>query len=245
MGQLTRLQIVTEGMRLAGMPVAAGATQANIWFNAWLRKTYRSWTWPFLYRTITGVALTAGTTTISFGAGSSGVTDEVQHIFDPIKVYSSDKRTLGIMRLRQLLDGSLFNDEDLIDWTQPGNRALPYAFRASPDPTLWGKWTIAPYPVADTNYLLKVQYLLQPSDISDDAARPIYPNDQTMIQAVKVDTLNYMHAYDAYGAEMNILDQMRTADKVMYGSVMGINDKMTLDGGVFRQRNDVPDWWKF
>lgn len=242
MGQLTRLQIVTEGMRLAGN--TAVGTQANIWLNAWLRSVYRSWTWPFLHRKTTGVALNAGVTSISFGAGSS-IAEEVQHIFDPVKVYTADKRTLGIARIRQLMDGSLYQDEDLIDWSQAGNRALPYWMRIRPDDTLWGKWTLLPYPVADNNYLLKIEYLIQPADISSDSTKPIYPNDETMVQAVKVDTLNYMHLFEPYALEKQILNEMRTADKVKYGSVMGINDRLTLDQGVFRQRQDVPDWWKF
>lgn len=242
MGQLTRGTIVTEGMRLAGRTDLS--TQANIWFNAWLRSVYRSWTWPFLHKKALAVSLTAGTTSISFGAGSTE-TLEVQHIFDPIKVYSSDKRTLGIARIRQLEDGSLYSDEDLIDWSQTNNRGLPHAMRVRPDTSVWGKWTLLPYPVADNNYLLKIEYLVQPADISSDATVPIYPNDQTMIQAVKVDTLNFMHMFEQYALEKQILEDMRTSDKIKYGQVMGINDKLTLDGGVFRQRNDVPDWWKF
>lgn len=242
MGQLTRGQIVTEGMRLAGRLDLS--TQANIWFNAWLRGVYRSWTWPFLHRKSIGVALGAGVSSISFGAGST-VTEEIQHIFDPIKVYSSDKRTLGIARIRQLQDGSLYSDEDLIDGTETGNRGLPYAMRARPDDTLWGKWTLAPYPVADRNYLLKIEYLIQPADISADATVPIYPADATMIQAVKVDTLNYMHQWEVYGMEKQALDDMRGSDKVKYGSVMGINDKLTLDAGVFRGRGDALDHWRF
>lgn len=241
MGQLARSTIVTEGMRLAGRTDLS--TQGNIWLNAWLRKVYRSWTWPFLHRKSLGVALGAGVTSIPFGAGST-LTEEVQHIFDPVKIYTSDKRTVGIARIRQLLDGSLYGDEDLTDWTT-GPRGLPYAMRVRPDETLWGKWTLLPYPVADQNYLLKLEYLIQPADISSDVTKPLYPADQTMIQAVKVDTLNYMHKFQEYALEKQILDEMRTADKIQYGSVMGINDKLTLDGGVFRQRNDVPDWWKF
>lgn len=185
------------------------------------------------------MALTAGSTGISFGAGSGGVTLEVSHIFDPIRVYTSDKRTVGNARIRQFVDASYSTDEEMFDWSANASaRGVPYAMRMIPDATLWGKWTLKPYPVPDRDYLLAVSYLEQPADINTssggDSTRPVYPNDETMIAAVRAAIHGYKHEHDVAQVVKDDLDRMRFADKVKYGQAQGIGDKTLLDSQVFR-----------
>lgn len=231
MGQLTRLQIVTQGQLQAGRDDLA--TPLNIYFNAWLRSQYAAWPWPFLVRKQTGLALAAGAASISFGAGAT-VTPEVQRIIDPIFVYDSTYTTKARSRIRQLTSGDLLEDETINNpaiW-----RGLPTTFKVRADPTLWGKWTLVPIPIPDRNYLLTFDYLHQPADVAADATVPIYPNDRTMIQAVFSETLKYANGADdpAYQQALDVLGAMTIDDRVKYGVVPGTNDVVQLDQSIFR-----------
>lgn len=230
MGQLTRAQIVSAGLNKAGD--TSLTTLANTWFNAWLRSQYRAWPWPFLHRRSSAISLAAGTTSLSVGAGSNGVTLEIQRILDPIRVGDSTYSTKKDARIVALVNGPQDYDENLNDPAL--TRGLPDRFKIRADSSLWGKWTLIPYPVPDKAYRIYLDYLEQPADISADATVPLYPNDRTMIQAVLVDALQYMDEGNRYQAELEILGSMVVDDRAKYGEVMGTNDQMGLDPGVFR-----------
>jgi hypothetical protein len=237
MGKLTRAQIVARAGELASRTDLASSGLPNYWLNAWLREAYRSWTWPFLHKRLTGIALGSGATSIDLGNGNSGEALEIQHIFDPIRVYTSDKKTIGFARCRQLNDATLYTDEDLVDWSSSG-KGIPYAMRLRPSNTVWGTWTLKPFPAPDKAYLLAVDYLVQPADMdvtsAGDALVPVYPSDETLVQALKCKVLEYQHDYDKLQFDLQILDSLKQGDKVRYGVVQGINDKTPLDSSVFR-----------
>lgn len=232
MGALTRAQIVAQGLLIAGRTDLT--TQGNIWLNAFLRDAYRSWSWPYLHKTYVGLSLPSGTTSLLFGAGSTE-TLEVPHIFDPIRIYTSDKSMRENVRVRQWTDGDAWTDEDLQASTDVG---LPRVVRLLPSNASWGKWTLRPYPTPDRDYLLKLRYLIQPADIDTtsggDSTVPIYPNDETMIQAVKTAAFKYMREDELAQSEQQRLDALKQGDKVRYGVVNGINDRTDLDSQVFR-----------
>jgi hypothetical protein len=229
MGQLSFASIVTNGLQKAGD--TSLTTYANVWLNAFLRETYRDWPWPFLHKRTTGIALAAGTTSLSFGAGSTE-TLEVPRIFDPIKVYTAAYTGKGVARIRQIIESDVDHDAVFNDTTQ--GRGIPTTMKIQPDASLWGKWTLRPWPVPDKAYLLGIEYLIQPADISNTALVPMYPNDRTMILAVEAEALNHMHEAELAMAKFSALQQAVVQDRLRYGSAEGINEDQSLDDSVFR-----------
>lgn len=229
MGQLTRAQIVSNGLQLAGD--TSLTTLANTWLNAWLRAHYASWPWPYLHKRITGVALAAGTTSIDIGAGSNGVTPEIKRIISPLWLYSSTYSTARKLTVRATYGGDIGSEEvvhDSATW-----RGTPELIRIRAHTSTWGKWTLVPLPAPDRAYLLGIDYIEQPADLSSDSTVPICPSDRTMIQAVKQAALDYMGHRDEAMAEMQLLSAMATEDRLRYGEVAGTNDMITLDPSVF------------
>ena len=228
MGTLTRGQIVTEGLLLAGN--ANLTTRANQWLNSWLRSHYRSWPWPFLIRRAQNITLNAGATSLLVGGGNNGITEQVQRLYDPVYVYTADKKSRTIARIRSVVAGPVDMDESALDPTQ--NTGMPAYFKVRSG-TTWGTWQLEPYPYPNQTYNIAFDYLIQPADITSDATVPIYPNDQTMIQAVVAWASRYMKLEGA-GGELELLSAMGSDDWLKYGEVPGINDQLQLDGASFR-----------
>lgn len=231
MGQLTRDEIVSNGLNLAGK--TSLTTLANTWLNAWLKSTYEAWPWPFLLKQATGISLTSGATSLTLGSGSGGISGLIQNIFDPIFVYSSDFRTRGEARVRQLLTGPVEKENYVSDPTTI--KGLPSQFKCRESDTTEGQWTLQPYPLPQQDYLLSVNYKLTPAAISSGSSIPRYPNDRTLMQAVMVEALKYM-GDERYGEALDVLRSLVNEDKMKSGNKTGSNDVLGLDEGVFRRR---------
>lgn len=230
MGQLTRAQIVEHGLAKAGAPENL-TSEAEVWLNAWLRSQYRAWPWPFLQRRVTGVALGTGVQSLTLGAGAGGVTLEIARILDPLFIYSSGYTKQGRVRVRNITGGYPADDEIINNPVT--NIGQPAQCKVRADTTLWGKWVLWFTPVPNADYLLAIDYIVQPADIAADATVPIYPNDRTMIQAVLADA--YQHQDDErYNDALQVLASMVVDDRVKYGEVAGTNDVIGLDPSTFR-----------
>lgn len=204
---------------------------ANVWLNAWLRSQYGAWPWPFLCRRITSVALGAGVNSLTIGNGNAGVTPEIQEVRDPLWVYTSDYGKRGKARIRSLIDGQESLDETI---NNPAtNVGMPTLFKVRANPTTIGAWDLIPTPVPDVAYLLAIDYIEQPLDITVGSTRPRYPNDRTMIQFIVSAALQYLDRRADYAKENDVLTEMAVYDRVKYGGVTGTNDSSPLDGGVF------------
>lgn len=229
MGTLTRGQIVTEGLLIAGN--ANLTTRANQWLNSWLRSHYRSWPWPFLIRRAQNITLAAGATSLAVGAGQNGITEQIQRVYDPVYVYTSDKKSRALARIRSVIAGPVDMDESALDSTN--NRGMPTYFKVRTYDSVWGAWNFQPFPYPDQSYQIAFDYLIQPADITSDVTVPLYPNDQTMIQAVVAFASRYMKL-DGAGSELELLSAMGSDDRLKYGEVPGTNDQLLLDGASFR-----------
>jgi hypothetical protein len=230
-GALTRAEIVTQGLREAGN--TSLTTRGNEWLNRWLRSQYMALDWPFLQRRATGISLALGATSVSFGAGSS-VTPQVQRIHDPVWLYNTDYTVRRKARIVSLLDGDEDRDETINNPST--HKGVPTTFKARPDATTEGKWTLVPEVIPDRSLLIALDYTELPDNINTatagDSTKPRYPNDDTMIQAVYVAALKHDKA-DNYMAERDVLASMVLADRVKFGAALGINDTWGLDPKVF------------
>lgn len=238
MGQLTRGIIIKEGMLLGGDDTIQ--VRVNTWLQEWLDSQYRAWPWPFLQQRASNVALATGTQAVAFGNGAV-VATPVQRVLSPIYVGSSDYGTKARAYVSQLGDHDTDQDETL---NNPSTfRGLPAHFRVRPSATTWGTWSLIPLPFPDKAYVAHVDYLMQPAalsaivsttDLAADTAVPLYPNDRTMIQAVKTAVLEWNKNADQWKMNLDILASMVIDDKHKFGEVAGANDFTGLDGSVFK-----------
>lgn len=233
MGKLTRAQIVSEGLLAAGD--ARLTSRANIWLNAWLRSQYAGFPWPFLLRSKAGIALATGSNSFDIGEGSGGVTEGVRRIIDPIFIYTSLKNVKSQVRIYSATEVGAHDDPDMNDSAL--HRGVPERARVTASPTVVGKWTITFDKWADRDYLVKVQFYAQPTDIdtaaAGDSSVPLYPNDRTLMKLVECEALRYKKA-DNYASEFDVLTAMVVDDRMKFGTVPGQNDWTDLDPTVYR-----------
>lgn len=229
MGNLTANQIITQGLAIVSRPDLADLALIDL--NAWLEKRAEDWPWPKLHRRKEGVSLPSGSRSISFGAGSSGVTLQVQRIIDPIWIYKSDYTGGAKLRIRTITDGNEEWDETINNPTT--RRAKPEVAKVKVDETTEGKWTIVPMQVPDKNYLLAVDYIVMPAPVVGTTI-PWYSGDSTMIKVVEVFSLNYTKRYDVLAQEREVLRNMVVEDRMRKGQIEGTNATLGLDSSIFR-----------
>ncbi len=234
MGSMTRLEIITEGLLQAGVARASRPSRAVTWLSTWLKSQYRAWPWPYLLQSREALALPAGTTSLKVGSGSGGISDEIARVLSPIWVYDSSLGTRLKAPIIQV--GSFKYDEN--EALRGTARGLPGKFKVRTARV--GElvnFQLIPFPIPDRDYLLQFNYIGIPVDpCEEDTSVPLYPNDQTMIQAVKAKALLDLNGEDdpqAVRAETKCND-MAIADRVKDGSTPGINDMVGLDDSVYR-----------
>lgn len=234
MGQMTRDEIVAQGLALAACEDLSG-TEPDTELKSWLRRQAAGWPWPQLHRFASGIALAAGTASFDFGAGST-ITDRVQRVLDPAYIYDTPKNTRRTLRVMNVLGNEAEDDESLQLSSETGTPELmkvyPFTFTTS---ATAGKWTIYVLPVPDKAYLLKLPYLLMPAD-PGASDFPWYPSDRTMTQLVYAIGLKHRKQFDAYAVAMSELNEMIARDRMDYGQGTGINQSSGLDTRVFKPR---------
>src|SRR5690606_1001687 len=128
-------------------------------------------------------------------------------------------------RLQTVMGASAENDEDVLD--PATNVGLPDRFRAWPDASLGGKWTLVPNRIPDQAYLLTFSYLELPGVLTNGSAVPLYPEDETMIQAILVRAMKHKNDDHeqpaAYQAAVEELRAMSVQDRIRHGQAPGIN----------------------
>ncbi len=257
MGALTRAAIVQRGLMQSGCNPNF-LTELNYALNTWLREVASRWPWPQLrkrYPTTPGGGVQTGQGTQSFlvGAGANGITDAMALIWDPMFVYTANYNVRGEVRIRQLVGGTV--DDDEIINNPATNQGLPQAAKVRAVYGTLGQWAIWPMPIPDGNgpYLWVIDYNLVPPDMnptpgsSDDATVPWYPSDRTMIELVRGEGFKLMNRLQAYSGSLTLLGSLVTEDRSAYGTVPGTNDYVGLDEGVFRTGPPFnwPTWGSF
>lgn len=234
MGKLTRTQIISQGINLAGKATATSAFASLVvtsW-NAWLRSTYKGWLWPFLNKQATGISLAAAATSKTIGGGQGGITDDIDDIFDPIYIYDSAYQYLDKARVRQIRGGPAHMEPAAINPST--NAGIPREFKAREGSgSTEGQWVLTPYPFPDRAYLLAIDYKWLPPDTSADGDVVNYRNDRTLIYAAKVCTLEHMKAED-YLSELEVLASLVAQDFAKDAAKTGMNDNLGMDPNVFK-----------
>ncbi len=231
---MTRGELVTQSLRNAGVSDTLG-TRANEWLNSWLASQYEAWPWPFLRRKASAITFTSGSTSKTVGAGQGGITNGIQRIYDPMYIYSSAYTVRGEVRIISIDDQGM-NANEVIN-NPATHTGLPTAMKVYFNSAYQGALDLVPNTFPDRDLLLAFDYLEIPAIIdetsSGDSTKPLYPNDQTIKQALKAHALDY----DKRGKEAQeafaVLSAMIQADRVKYGARMGHNSTWGKDPTVY------------
>ena len=225
MAQLTRDQIVSEGQLLAGRD--DNATASNAWLQRWLDSVAGSWNWPILQSEAVGISLVAGATSVTVGGGSGGITPKLIKILDNLWVYDSTRTFRRRLRVRHQLSSPLDRIGPTSNLGAPSNVRL---FNPS-----FGVWTIYFDQIPERDYLLTIPYIVLPAAIVAGSEVPWYPSDETMVQLVAFKNIEFYQQKDSpqTQAAQEQLAALVNADRLRYGQVTGMNNKMILDPSVF------------
>ncbi len=227
MGALTRGEIVAAALQLAGQPILT--TQAGIWLNAFLNKVYSRWNWPFLLESASGISLPAGSAGVLVGAGSGGITAGVVKVTKAAIAEPGTDKDATPLALRGHMD-LLPNDDPA--WSRSAT-GRPWGLLVDATPQVVGQWKLAPLPQADKAYLLVVKYQPIIAPLTSDLQIPLYPSDETLVQAVYSKALRY-NQDERWLQEAAALQNMISDDVVTYGAAPGHNQVLGLDEEVFR-----------
>jgi len=206
------------------------ATRVKAELKQWLRSQYAGFLWPFLRRELASIALASGVQRLTFGKGSGGVTEEVQRINDPIRIYTSNYSVRDNVRILTDWGDDTTIDDNIVDPST--NRGQPQRARVVADSALHGKWNVIFDRVADKAYLLELSYFIVPEDPAD-ADVPLYANQRTIIQAGVAFILKYKKS-EEYDRELQILVSQVNEDRLKYTQAPGINDTLGLDSRTYR-----------
>lgn len=224
MGLMTIDAIVNEGMKQAGRDGIT--TRMYEMLNEWLFSQYTSFPWPYLHARFS-MTLPAGTTPLNVSSVQTGF--RIQRIFDPIYLRTPTYQKQRTCRIRQLLDGPVWADENTANPQQ--SMGTPEWFKLRAHPAGWGAWQLLPFPFPNQDFTIAFDYLYVPNVLTLANQIPLYPSDRSMVQAVKVAAQAYANRKD--GADIDLLRNLVVEDRERFGSVPGTNDTQQLDGGVF------------
>jgi hypothetical protein len=233
MGQMTRQEIVREGLLFAGDSKLT--VRAEIWLNTWLRSQYAAFTWPFLLKEKSNIPLLSGQASFLLGAGEGGVPEDIRRVIDPIWLYDTARNTRQQIRIQSFVETDTHNELEVN--LAAHHRGLPVSARVAASNAKWGQWEIRFDKWADRNYIAMVKFYFLPANIAlgsaGDAIRPIYPNDRTLIKVVEMEALRFKRDPEAQTA-LEIVSSMVVDDRLKFGEVPGQGDYLDLDRSTFK-----------
>lgn len=223
--------IVTDGMLKAGRDDLASVIEPR--FNDWLQRQAKSWPWPSLTRKLT-FSVPAGTLNFPMLLSGDYVATRFSRVLDECWLYTSDRSARGRIRVTQI-DSAPFGAMD--DFA--GNTGLPTSGDISKDQPTGGLDSIFNMNFnvrTNRDYLLIAPCVIIPARITDGALYPWYPEDDTCLQAVVVETLAEVNGQDdsSVAAAFDVLSNMVSIDRVRHGVSNSQNNLHQLDKGVFR-----------
>lgn len=238
MGDLTRAQLMSQ----AGL--AAGNDQCQqfirVWLNAWLKRTAKGWAYPFLKVRIENVPLNASAASVEVGLGATTPL-YLHRIFNPLFIYTFDKKTRGRMYIRDLIEGDPDKDQSATNVADRLGMPTTCRIYTSGSDVYQGKFTVFPDPAPDKQYYLAFDAHVIPAGIptvaASDTTVPWYPEDKTLLQACKCAIIEYDDGGEGnpkFDVEMQKLAAMVIDDRDFNGEGPGDNQLMALDKGVFR-----------
>lgn len=231
---LDRDNLVREALELAGN---IGLTaRANVWLNLWLAKVYAAWPWPFLRARYGPFSVNQGVNSYTFGDGEGGTNDKIQAILRVMFADSTNNGWKGDVPIDD--DFGMGASRDPF-WQDSASPTLPSGVlvEISTDAgyTSAYRWKIN-FADSYTNkaYRIAIVAKRRPADLSVGTDVPLYPNQETIVQAIFAKALEHQNDERAEAANAK-LRAMEAQDRVVHGKQPG-STKMQLSRKRFRRR---------
>ena len=210
----TLAEIVSEGLLQAAD--TSLTNRAIFSFKKWLRSQAIAFLWPQC-KVESVVAFGGALSILQIGGGLGGITNEIQRINDPLKIYAASSPTLADfanVRIQTDWDNALVNNTQ--GTGKPENAIVRQVFGTK------GAWNITFNRTSDKAYTVLMSSYQIP-EIATVNSIPWYPNDRTMVQSVYVEALKYKKDSN-YMEQLDLLAHMVQQDKVSEGIKPGVND---------------------
>jgi|SRR5690242_5677675 len=189
MGALDSDTIISTALKKVGNETIT--TDAQVWIYNILARLYEDFKWPFLEKIATG-NLTASQSAVTLPADFDAPWDD-----DSFVVINSTGGYSPLIFSTQ-------HDQDFL--INPSLTGTPQRALINLQAMTW-----RPYPLPDTSYTWQVRYKYKPSTEIYDGSyanfTPVFPNDQILVQALFVESLQHEDD-DRYTTEMKVLAGM-------------------------------------
>lgn len=213
MGQMTVTEIVSAGLTLSGDTGAV--VPARAYFKTWLRRLLNQYRWKFLtnYKEI---VLPVGAGYVLLGADADGQRVRQIHdarIADPA-LNNGFKRDLEVIQLDDA------RAHDYPGWGDTAGLGVPNRLIIEPA-GVDGQWKVYSSPLSNVAYRISLTVQFEQADPAD-GAKPVYPEDETMIRAAYAYGMGYQQDEREIAADAKLLQMIRQ-DLVVHGRKAGRN----------------------
>lgn len=221
MGAMTRGTLISEALEIAGDTSLTPRAQAA--FNAALLRIYASAPWPFLRRRLGPTTVNAGTRTVNVGTGA---------VIFPVRIHSVEKAWLGDPRGRSEPYPLEVYNSDGLDGAEPlltpnMGRGRPQSLICTQTESSAWAWSLEFEKPVDQAYPMLLLAHVIPNDLTDNTQTPIYPNDLTLLQAIKLYALEHQ-SDERWMVENGKLESFIENDRAIYLKLSQTNSKVPL-----------------
>ncbi len=241
MGALSRLNIVTRGLNLAGQ-TGLGA-EAPFWLNMWLADVYDSWYWPFLYSRYVNIVVPQLAPSLVIGPAGTIVTDKVTKFR---RAVLADVSNQGFKNELDITSGDTVSNLDEPSWLDSTTPGTPTRMLVEHHATDNDSWNVYFAPIPDKAYRMNLVLQRHPAEIdvtsAGDTVRPVYPNDMTMVQCLYAFGLSHQDDEREPMAWAR-LDSLLRQDRTKYGEMVGYSSRLMLNPRLFKTRNKSSMGW--
>lgn len=241
MGRMTRVQLINEALELSGD--TSLFTRAVFWLNAALEDLYASAAWPFLLQRVQ-VSESAGSYYLGQGSsepsfGENGLVNTPVYMIH--KLLWADSGSGSARGEVELVNSAGTNsmDDPLLEPTRSSVRGPPIKAILSNTTSAYD-WFVEFSGVLDRAYRFVVVYQQMPEWLTTDNARPIYPVDETIVQALVVKAM--FHQEDnRFAVEQGKLNALKANDQVRLLKVADSGGQIELASN-FHPRRGSTTW---
>lgn len=218
MGQMTVTNLISTALEEAGN--TGLSTIALTWMSPIMQRLWAAHDWPFLRREYGPLTMASGVT--YFDLGDSGANPILSsNITEPVirvrKISIADSANNGYKGFLWLDESADVDPTDRQAWADTLSRGTPFAAELISSAGQSGytgvyRWRVRFAVPTDRAYRLLVDACVIPQTVFSGGIVPMYPNDDTLIQAIIVRTYRHMND-EREPTAMSVLMNMIREDK--------------------------------
>lgn len=215
MSALTRSQIIGLAIKQAGSDLSV-VPLAEIWLDNILDRLYEDHKWPFQEKRDSSITITTGQSSVSFPSDFLDLWNR-----HGLKLVDSDGKQISLT----------VRDTDFLDLIPDINvMGPPESAVVDLNSRTW-----RPYPLPNQNYGVSLRYKYKPQRLTDIGGdpKPVFPNDQLLVEAVFTTILQYDDDERAI-QDLSFLDALVRRYKHGFNKSPMKNDRVQLSSDVFK-----------